>query len=125
MTVSPPARQGSLFSSKTNTFDTWTRGAAVMASAGGGHENSGQWQMPVPPQIDGTKAPSGAGDPNLLLNVGGGDKYVFGTWDATKETFTPWTAPPGAPKTGQVCPPRPATRPARRPCPALEYAERC
>jgi len=98
--------QGSLFSSATNKFDKWTRkdkaGKKVMDSLGGGRENSGQWMMPVPNTIDGSAPPSGAGAPNILINVGGGDRYVFATWDNATESLTPWTAPPGAPKTGQV-----------------------
>jgi hypothetical protein len=43
-------------------------------------ENSGQWMMPVPKAIDGSAAPTGAGAPNILLNIGGGDRYVFATW---------------------------------------------
>merc|ERR1740117_2031574 len=91
--------QGSLFSSADNKFDTWTRkdkaGKGVMADLGGGHENSGQWMMPVPNLVDGTPAPSGAGAPNILINVGGGDKYVFATWDNATESLKPWTAPTG------------------------------
>ena len=58
--------------------------------------------MPVPKAIDGTAAPTGAGAPNILINIGGGDRYVFATWDNATESLTPWTAPTGAPKTGQV-----------------------
>ena len=99
--------QGSLFSSATNKFDTWTRkdgadGTKVMAPLGGGGENSGQWMMPVPKQVDGSAPPSGAGAPNILINTKGGDRYVFATWDNATETLTPWTAPHGAPPTGQV-----------------------
>jgi hypothetical protein len=99
--------QGSLFSSATNKFDTWTRkdgpdGTKVMASLGGGGENSGQWMMPVPKQVDGSLPPSGAGAPNILINTKGGDRYVFATWDNVTESLTPWTAPQGAPPTGQV-----------------------
>ena len=98
--------QGSLFSSADDKFQSWTRkdvgGKKVMDPLGGGRENSGQWMMPVPNQVDGTPAPSGAGAPNMLINIGGGDRYVFATWDNKTETLTPWTAPTGAPKTGQV-----------------------
>ena len=38
--------------------------------------------------IDGSAAPSLA-PPNILLNVGGGDKYVFATWDNETETLSP------------------------------------
>eukprot|EP01051_Picozoa_sp_SAG22_P007993 SAG22_NODE_585_length_8867_cov_11.509580_7_plen_637_part_00 len=96
--------QGSLFSSATNKFDTWTRqdkGGKVMDALGGGGEHSGQWMMPVPKAIDGSALPSGAGAPNLLINVGGGERFVFATWDNATESLAPWTAPPGAPATGQ------------------------
>ena len=76
--------QGSLFSSANNKFDTWTRkdkgGKKIMDALGGGGEHSGQWMMPVPRQVDGSPAPSGAGAPNILLNVGGGERFVFATW---------------------------------------------
>jgi hypothetical protein len=98
--------QGSLFTSADDTFETWTRkddnGTKVMDPLGGGHENSGQWMMPVPKAIDGSEPPSGAAAPNILINIGGGDRYVFATWDKKTETLTPWTAPSGSPKTGQV-----------------------
>lgn len=104
--------QGSLFRSEDDTFQTWTRmdtvdnatnkTVKVMDPLGGGRENSGQWMMPVPKAVDGSEPPSGASAPNMLINVGGGDKYVFATWDANAETLTPWTAPKGAPATGQV-----------------------
>ena len=38
----------------------------------------------------------------VLINVGGGDRYVFATWDNATESLTPWTTPAGAPKTGQM-----------------------
>jgi hypothetical protein len=100
-------RQGSLFSTSDSTFSTWTRkdaadGTNVMAPLGGGHENSGQWMMPVPNTVDGESPPSGDGNPNMVINTAGGQRYVFATWDSVKETLTPWTAPPGAPSTGQV-----------------------
>jgi hypothetical protein len=98
--------QGSLFTSPDNKFDTWTRkdkgGKKVMDALGGGRENSGQWMMPVPKAVDGSAPPSGAGAPNVLINVGGGDRYVFATWDNATESLTPWTTPAGAPKTGQM-----------------------
>ena len=98
--------QGSLFSAQDDTFKTWTRkdqnGKKVMDALGGGKENSGQWMMPVPKAVDGSAPPSGAAAPNILINVGGGDRYVFATWDNKTETLTPWTAPSGSPKTGQL-----------------------
>ena len=48
-----------------------------MAPLGGGHENSGQWMMPVPNTVGGSAPPSGPGTPNILINVGGGNKYVI------------------------------------------------
>ena len=91
--------QGSLFSAQDDTFKTWTRkdqnGKKVMDTLGGGNENSGQWMMPVPKAVDGSAPPSGAAAPNILINVGGGDRYVFAIWDNKTETLTPWTAPSG------------------------------
>lgn len=96
-----------MFSSADDTFDKWTRkdgpdGKTVMAPLGGGHENSGQWMMPVPNTVDGSPAPSGSGAPNVIINTAGGNRYVFAIWDNTTETLQPWTAPTGAPPTGQV-----------------------
>jgi hypothetical protein len=73
-----------------------------MDPLGGGHENSGQWMMPVPKAVDGSEPPSGPDAPNILINTAGGNRYVFATWNSTDETLTPWTAPQGAPATGQV-----------------------
>jgi len=98
--------QGSLFSSKDDTFSTWTRedidGKNIMSQLGGGHENSGQWMMPVPMQVNGSAPPSGSGAPNVLINVGGGNNYVFATYNHGNQTLTPWTEPEGSPRTGQI-----------------------
>lgn len=54
-----------------------------------GHgENGGQWWVPVPTQIGGAAPPPQV--PNYLVNIGGGNLYLFGDYDHAKETFTPW-----------------------------------
>ena len=88
--------QGSLFQSNDSTFKTWTRKDVNGKGVVGLGEHSGQWWMPVPKAVDGTPPPSGPGAPNRLVNVGGGATFLFGTWDNTTESWTPWK-PEGSP----------------------------
>lgn len=76
--------QGARYQSNDSKFHTWTR----MNDMVGHGENGGQWWVPVPAQIGG--APPPADVPNYLVNIGGGNVYLFGDYDNTKETFTPW-----------------------------------
>ena len=57
----------------------------------GKREHGGQWWLPVPNQVDGSPPP--AGMPDYLVNVGGGDLYLWGNYHPENESFTPWIAP--------------------------------
>lgn len=83
--------QGARFQSNDSTFQTWSR----MNNIIGLGEHGGQWWLPVPKQIDGSPPPAGV--PNRLVNVGGGDLYLFGNYFPQNESFVPW-APNGTKK---------------------------
>ena len=77
---------GFRYQSNDSSFHTWTN----MGPMVGRGESGGQWWMPVPNQIGG--APPPAGVPNRIVNIGNGDHYMFGSYDPSNETFTPWNS---------------------------------
>eukprot|EP01050_Picozoa_sp_SAG11_P018608 SAG11_NODE_2842_length_2915_cov_9.258523_4_plen_246_part_00 len=81
--------QGDRYQSPDKTFHNWKN----MGPMVGEREHSGQWWMPVPNQIDGSPPPSGPTDPNRLVNVGGGETYLFGHYNNASETFTTGATP--------------------------------
>ena len=74
--------QGSRFTTKDKSFRSWTR---VDDAFPGGHENGGQWWIPVPNQVSG--APPPAGSPNYMVNCGGGTTYRIGNYFPENESF--------------------------------------
>lgn len=81
--------QGARFQTSDKTLHTWTRMDVGGHPFVGMGENGGQWWLPVPNQADGSPPP--AGTPNRIVNVGGGDRYLFGNYNPQNETFTPWS----------------------------------
>jgi len=77
--------QGARYTTTDKSFHSWTN-AGKMVGLG---ENGGQWWTPVPNQADGIPPPAGV--PNRIVNVGGGDQFLFGSYGADNETFTPWS----------------------------------
>lgn len=77
--------EGNRYSTTDPTLHAWTN----MGPFVGARDHSGQWWAPTPNQIDGTPPPAGV--PNRVVNVGGGATYMFGDYNASAETFTPWT----------------------------------
>ena len=62
-----------------------------------GHgENGGQWWIPVPNQVDGTPPPASV-RANRIVNIGGGDHFLFGQYNADNESFVPWAVEPPKP----------------------------
>jgi hypothetical protein len=102
--------QGTRYQSTNNSFHNWKNMDNGGVQFVGHGENGGQWWMDVPNQVDGSPPPAGVS--NRIVNIGGGDHYLFGNYDAAKETFTPWddqpTPPPSPPP-----PPTPAPKYAR------------
>jgi hypothetical protein len=86
--------QGSRYQSNDSHFMTWTNEGKMIGLG----EHGGQWWVPVPNQIDGTAPPAEVG--NYLVNTGGGTSYLFGEYDPSKETFTPWS--PNGEKPGKT-----------------------
>eukprot|EP01047_Picozoa_sp_COSAG01_P051462 COSAG01_NODE_5314_length_4341_cov_8.060820_1_plen_418_part_00 len=74
--------QGNRYQSNDSQFHEW----ANMGPMIGKGEHGGQWWIPMPGQVDGTPPPAGV--PNMLVNVGGGDLYEWGTYHPSNETFT-------------------------------------
>ena len=89
--------QGDRYQSPDKSFHQWANKGPMVGMG----EHSGQWWMPVPNEIDGSPPPSGSGAPNRLVNVGGGDTFLFGHYDNASETFEPW-APDGRPKEAKL-----------------------
>jgi hypothetical protein len=77
--------QGQRFQSNDSSCHTWDN----MGKMVGLGEHGGQWWIPVPNQVDGSPPPAGV--PNRLVNVGGGDLYLFGDYHANNETCVPWS----------------------------------
>ena len=63
--------QGNRYQSNDTTFHNWKN----MGSFVGRGEHGGQWWLPMPKQVDGSPPP--AGTPNYIVNVGGGDLYLW------------------------------------------------
>jgi len=82
--------QGNRYQSNDSKFHTWTN----MGTFNGQGEHGGQWWLPFPRQVDGKPAPSGT-TPNYIINNGGGDSYMWGTYHPNNETFVPFV-PSGA-----------------------------
>ena len=76
--------QGKRYQSNDSKFMEWT----TMDNMIGKGEHGGQWWSPVPNQVGGAAPPAGV--PNYIVNVGGGDQYLFGQYSAGNETFAPW-----------------------------------
>jgi hypothetical protein len=86
--------QGNRYQSNDSKFHNWTN----MGPMVGKGEHGGQWWIPMPNQTDGSPPPTGA--PNTIVNVNGGATYLWGNYDPSNESFTPYV-PSGAtaPKT--------------------------
>lgn len=76
--------QGARYQSNDSTFHKWANKGPMV----GRGEHGGQWWIPVPKQLDGTPPPAEV--PNYIVNVGGGDSYLFGQYNPENETFVPW-----------------------------------
>merc|ERR1712232_911318 len=91
--------QGSRYQTKDSTFHTWTNmdgpGHKRMVNFG---ESSGQWWIPVPNMVDGSSPPAGVA--NRIVNIGNGDKYLFGNYYPENESFIPWA--PNGEKPGKI-----------------------
>ena len=90
--------QGKRYQSNDSKFHIWKN----MGPFNGQGEHGGQWWIPFPGQADGTPAPA-ATTPNYIINIGGGDKYLWGNYHPENETFVPYV-PSGAttPKTSEL-----------------------
>jgi sucrose-6-phosphate hydrolase SacC (GH32 family) len=96
--------QGNRYRSNDTKFMHWKNEGAMV-----GHgENGGQWWMHVPNQLNGSPPPSGVSD--HIVNIGGGDHYLFGNYDSSKETFTPWSPTPPSPTLPPTSPSIPYSR---------------
>ena len=76
--------QGKRYQSNDSKFMEWT----TMNDMIGKGEHGGQWWSPVPNQVGGVAPPAGV--PNYIVNVGGGDQYLFGQYSPGNESFAPW-----------------------------------
>jgi hypothetical protein len=74
---------GNRYVSKDPTFHTWDVVKEKFINAG---ENGGQWFSKLANLEDGKPPP--AGSPGWMMNVGGGNKYVLGTYHKDNETWT-------------------------------------
>jgi hypothetical protein len=81
--------QGNRYQSNGSKFHSWSNMGPMIGKG----EHGGQWWIPMPNQADGSPPPVGA--PNFLVNVGGGDQYLWGTYHSANESFTPYV-PSGA-----------------------------
>lgn len=97
--------QGARYQSNDTKFMHWKNQGEMV----GHSENGGQWWMHTPNQIDGSAPPAGVAD--HIVNIRGGADYLFGNYDAAKETFTPWS-PDGPPPPTPTPPPGPAPGPS-------------
>lgn len=93
--------QGARYQSNDTKFMHWKNQGEMV----GHSENGGQWWMNTPNQIDGSAPPAGVAD--HIVNIRGGADYLFGNYDAAKETFTPWS-PAGPPPPTPTPPPSPS-----------------
>ena len=89
--------QGNRYQSNDSKFHTWSNMGPMIGKG----EHGGQWWIPMPAQADGSPAPADA--PNYIVNVGGGDLYLWGDYHKENESFVPYI-PSGAtvPKTSEL-----------------------
>lgn len=76
--------QGNRYQSNDSTFHNWKNMGAFVP----GREHGGQWWLPMPKQRNGSPAPR----PQSLayiVNIGGGDLYLWGDYYTQNETFEP------------------------------------
>lgn len=79
--------QGDRYQSDDASFHSWSNKGPMVGKG----EHGGQWWIRVPNQQDGSPPPAGV--PNYIVNVGGGDSYMFGEYYPENETFVPWVKP--------------------------------
>eukprot|EP01043_Picozoa_sp_COSAG02_P036643 COSAG02_NODE_2698_length_8208_cov_10.377482_1_plen_611_part_00 len=73
--------QGKRFQSNDSSFHYWRSQGDF---TGGLREHGGQWWLPVPNQIGGAPPPT---QPTHIVNIAGGERYLFGTYHRENETF--------------------------------------
>ena len=85
--------QGKRYQSNDSSMHYWESKGDF---TGGLREHGGQWWLPVPNAMDGTPPPS---VPNRIVNIAGGEQWLFGTYFPSNETFVhyrPHGKTPGA-----------------------------
>ena len=63
--------QGDRYQSNDSTFHNWTNMGPMVGTG----EHSGQWWIPMPNQTGDVPPPDGT--PNYIVNIGGGDRYLW------------------------------------------------
>ena len=79
--------QGWRFSTNDTALHRWTRAPDRMMPYG---ERGGQWFLPIPTTPDGTPpAAAAAGGATHLVSTGGGNRFAFGVYDPSNESWAP------------------------------------